>query len=185
MRYFGCMQSCRGLVVSLMCSGLLAAVPMSAADLSVGFYLRDPQVHFYRLTEEKLQGFDKAARRVWSVKPSDPIAKALSQKPTPGAPFSQLVQMLEATPFKAAVESSGITVRDWLSMELVLKGVQTGYKYYKQHGTYPDKLATMDNMRFYIEHKPEIDQMEVVWSKLRSKQFQDSLLPRPPAPKNN
>lgn len=179
------MLSRRWLCATLILAGLLASAGLSAADLSIGFYLRQPEVHNYQLTEEKLQAFDKAERRVFSLKPSDPVVKALNQRVPPNAPISQLVQILEATPLKSLVESSGLTVRDWLIMEWVLKATKAAYYYRSGTGKDPGNVVSADNMTFYGEHRAEIEKMSAVWSKLLSEQMKKAQPPRPPAPKDN
>jgi hypothetical protein len=175
----------RWLSATLILGGLLAPVALSAADLSVGFYLKDPQVHNYRLTEEKLQAFDKVSRRVYSLKPSDPIVKALKQPVPHEAPISKLVEILEATPLKQLVESNGLTVRDWLIMEMVIKATQAAYNYYAATGKFPGATVSTDNMTFYGQHRDEIEKMVKVWSQLLAVQVQQSHPPKPPAPKDN
>jgi hypothetical protein len=173
------MLSRRRLWASLFVVGLCATVARSANDLSVAYYLKDPQVHYFRLTEERLQAFDKISCRIYSLKPSDPIVKALSKSPPPKAPIGRLVEILEATPLKPVVESNGLTVHDWLIFEIVLKVTQSAYPYYVQTRRFPSAATTLENMTFYIQHKPEIDKMETVWAKLLRQQMQDA---QPPAP---
>jgi hypothetical protein len=177
----------RGLCAALVLifAGLFASAALSAAELSVGFYLKQPEVHNYQLTEEKLQSFDRVSRRVFSLKRSDPIVKALSQKAPPNAPISQLVQMLEATPLKPLIESEGLTIRDWLIMEWLLKATPAAYNYYAATGKYPGATVSMENVTFYSQHRTEIEKMVTAWSKLRAEQIQQGQPPRVPAPKNN
>jgi hypothetical protein len=164
-------------------AGLFASAALSAAELSVGFYLKQPEVHNYQLTEEKLQAFDRVSRRVYSLKRSDPIVKALGQKVPANAPISKLVEMLE--PIRPLVESNGLTVRDWLIMEWLLKATPAAYNYYAATGKYPGTTVSMQNLTFYSQHRTEIEKMSTEWSKLLAEQMQQGRPPRVPAPKNN
>jgi len=187
------MLSRRWLCAPLIFAGLLASAALSASELSVGLYLRDPQVHNFQLTEEKLQAFDRAERRIYSLKPSDPVVTALSRPVPHNAPLSKLVETLEATPVKPLVESSGMTVHDWLIMEMVLKATKAAYNYYSGTGKNPGNIVSRDNMTFYGEHKTEIETMSAGWSKLLSQQVQKAQPQKvqktpplqPPAPKDN
>jgi hypothetical protein len=172
---------CASLVLVL--GGLSGSASLSAAELSVGFYLKQPEVHNYQLTEEKLQAFDRISTRVYSLKPSDPIVQALKQQVPPNAPLGKLVEML--TPLKPLVESNGLTVREWLIMEMLLKATPAAYNYYATTGKYPGATVSMGNLTFYTQHRTEIDKMVAAWSKLRAQQMQQGQPPRPPAPKNN
>ena len=187
MRYFGKMLSRSWLCASLalILGGLFASASLSAAELSVGFYLKQPEVHNYQLTEEKLQAFDRISTRVYSLKPSDPIVQALKQQVPPNAPLTRLVQMLEPSPLKPLVESNGLTLRDWLIMEMLLKATPAAYNYYATTGKLPGATVSMGNLTFYGQHRTEIDKMVAAWSKLRAQQVQQGQPSRPPAPKNN
>ena len=174
---------CAALV--LVFAGLFASTALSAAELSVKFYLEQPEVHNYRITEEKLKAFDRISCRVYSLKRSDPIVKALKQPVPPNAPLGKLVEMLDGTPLKPLVESNGLTIRDFLIMEMLLKATPAAYNYYATTGKYPGTTVSTENLTFYSQHRTEIEKMVAEWSKLFAEQMQQGKPPRVPAPKNN
>jgi len=172
----------RWLSATLIISGFLAFAAHGLADISMAYYLKMPEVHNYKLTEAKLQAFDRVERRIFSVKPNDPLVKAMNQHPRQNASLDELVRSMEDTPIKPLVESNGLTVREWFIWQIVLRGAQAAASYYEKTHQPPTGVVSQDTLAFYVTHEEEINKMRREWSELMAKQNQAA---NPPAPKKN
>lgn len=140
--------------------------------MSIVPYLKTPEVHNYRLTESKLQAYDRIERRILSAQPTDPIVKAMLRPPPEHASLDGLAKSLENTPLKPLIESNGMTVKEWFIIPMLLRGSQAADAYYEKNKKMPGYVVSLENITFYVEHRAEIKKMMADWSALMTKQEQ-------------
>ena len=172
MRYFGCMLLRRRLAATLLVLGFVGVTSNAVAQPSMAYYLKMPEVHNYRLTEPKLQAYDRIERRILSAKPSDPLVKAMLQKPPEHASLDVLEKSLEKTPLKPLIEGNGMTIREWFMVPIILRGAAAADSYYEKTRQLPGGIVSIENLTFYVNHKSEVTKMMSDWSDLMAKQEQ-------------
>ena len=151
--------ACAGvLILSLMLPG------QAASQESSGFSAADHQaIASHRLTMDNIGKAAVAAGKLRELE-KDPKFKAIMMTKEEAKSVQDVVTKMDATPeIRSAVESSGLTSREFMLTVLSLASTRSAAKLTAMGGDAAKAAATLptspQNLQFYAAHEAEIDKL--------------------------
>ena len=154
------MPKARHFFVALSCVAILViwAVTVLHADISEADVR---EINQYRLTEKALGQFGHATKSLIELAHTKPdVFETVKKKTTNNEDVAGLVEYYTKSPdVSRAIQSSGMTVHDYVYFEFALIYAATGNVVLKAGGKLPDGFSKV-NVEFFRTHEPDFKKLD-------------------------